>query len=233
MPVTIVRDAANGRSLPLSSSATAGRMYLYSETARIILPIPWAPSAIDYGGLESDWVTADRPGDVPLLLLKGRKLKTLAFSFLLADAQQMHTSQRTSVDLLQQLADTRERVMVRYGPQEAGLWRITDVSVSSEMRHPDTNDITRAMCSVTLTRASDAAPAVGPLTGGAKPHPAPKPKAKKRAPRRYKVVKGDCLWKIALRYYGKGSLWPRIFDANRKQIRNPNLIYPGQVFVIP
>lgn len=233
MPVTIVRDAANARDLPISSAGAASRMYLYSETAQIVLPIPWAPQVIDYGNLESDWVTADRPGDAPLLLLKGRKLKTISFSFLLADAKKLHTSQRTSVELLQQLADTRERVMVRYGPQEAGLWRITDVSVSSQMRHPDTNDITRATCSVTLTRASDAAPAVGPLTGGAKPQPAPKPAAAKPAPRRYTVVKGDCLWNIALRFYGRGALWPRIFDANRAIIRDPHWIYPGQVFVIP
>lgn len=233
MPVTIVRDAANSRDLPVTSSKASGRMYLYSETARIVLLIPWAPSVIDYGGMESDWVTSDRPGDFPLLLLKGRKLKTIAFSFLLADAKRMHTSQGRSVELLQQLADTRERVMVRYGPQEAGLWRITDVSMSSEMRHPDTNEVTRAVCSVTLTRASDAAPAVGPLTGGAKPHPAPPPATKKPAPRRYKVVRGDCLWSIARRYYGRGALWPRLYDANRKLIRNPNLIYAGQVFVIP
>lgn len=233
MPVTIVRDAANGRDLALSSTAAAGRMFLYSETGKIVLSIPWAPSSIDYGGLESDWVTADRPGDYPLLLLKARKLKTIGFSFLLSDARKLHTSQRGSVELLQQLADTRERVLVRYSAHEAGLWRVTDASVSSDMRHPDSNDITRATCSVTLTRASDAAPAVGPLTGGAKPHPAPKPRAKKRAPRRYKVVRGDCLWKIALRYYGRGALWPRIYDANRKKIRNPHWIYPGQIFVIP
>lgn len=233
MPVTIVRDAANSRDLPVSAASAAGRMFLYSETGKIVLSVPWAPSTIDYGGLESDWVTADRPGDAPLLLLKGRKLKTIGFSFLLADARQMHTSQRSSVELLQQLADTRERILVRYSSSEAGLWRITDVSVASSMRHPDTNDITRAMCSLTLTRASDAAPTVGPLTGGAKPHPAPKPKAKKKAPRRHKVVKGDTLWGIALHYYGKGTLWPRIYDANRKLIRDPHWIYPGQIFVIP
>lgn len=49
----------------------------------------------------------------------------------------------------------------------------------------------------------------------------------------YTVVRGDCLWNIAKRYYGNGSLYTRIFDANRDKIKNPNLIYPGQVLVIP
>lgn len=49
----------------------------------------------------------------------------------------------------------------------------------------------------------------------------------------YTVVAGDCLWTIARRFYGRGSDWARIYDANKDKISNPNLIYPGQVFVIP
>lgn len=49
------------------------------------------------------------------------------------------------------------------------------------------------------------------------------------------VVKGDCLWCIARqqRYYGNGFAWPKIYEANRDQIKNPNLIYPDQNFQIP
>lgn len=49
----------------------------------------------------------------------------------------------------------------------------------------------------------------------------------------YKVKKGDCLWKIAKKYYGQGGNWQKIFAANKGKISNPNLIYPGQEFVIP
>ena len=51
--------------------------------------------------------------------------------------------------------------------------------------------------------------------------------------RTYTVVKGDCLWNIAKKYYGNGSQYTRIYNANRDKIKNPSLIYPGQVFVIP
>ena len=50
----------------------------------------------------------------------------------------------------------------------------------------------------------------------------------------YTVVKGNCLWNIAKKFYGSGSSWQKIYDANRSVIgSNPNLIYPGQVFTIP
>lgn len=51
----------------------------------------------------------------------------------------------------------------------------------------------------------------------------------------YTVVKGDCLWYIARRkeFYGNGFAWPKIYQANRDQIKNPDLIYPNQSFKIP
>lgn len=51
--------------------------------------------------------------------------------------------------------------------------------------------------------------------------------------RKYTVQPGDNLSKIALAFYGKSSLWTRIFNANRDVISNPRLLHPGQVLVIP
>ena len=48
-----------------------------------------------------------------------------------------------------------------------------------------------------------------------------------------RVERGNSLWRIARRQYGKGVLYSVIFDANRDQIENPDLIYPGQVFFVP
>lgn len=53
------------------------------------------------------------------------------------------------------------------------------------------------------------------------------------AQRTYTVKKGDCLWNIAKQFYGNGASYTKIYDANTNKIANPNLIYPGQVFVIP
>jgi nucleoid-associated protein YgaU len=49
----------------------------------------------------------------------------------------------------------------------------------------------------------------------------------------YTVVPGDTLSGIAQHFYGDGALFPRIFEANRDQINNPDLISPGQVLRIP
>ncbi len=49
----------------------------------------------------------------------------------------------------------------------------------------------------------------------------------------YTVKKGDSLSKIAREKYGDGAKWRAIFDANRDQITNPDLIHPGQVLKIP
>ena len=47
------------------------------------------------------------------------------------------------------------------------------------------------------------------------------------------VQPGNSLWRIARRIYGDGFQYSVIFDANRTEIGDPDLIYPGQVFVVP
>lgn len=49
----------------------------------------------------------------------------------------------------------------------------------------------------------------------------------------YTVQSGDNLKKIAKQLYGDSSKWEVIYEANRDLIKNPNLIYEGQVFTIP
>ena len=52
-------------------------------------------------------------------------------------------------------------------------------------------------------------------------------------PATYTVVRGDNLWNIARRFLGEGRRYREIFELNRDQIRNPNLIFPGQVLRLP
>ncbi|MCY4287022.1 MAG: Ig-like domain-containing protein [Aestuariivita sp.] len=47
------------------------------------------------------------------------------------------------------------------------------------------------------------------------------------------IQPNDTLWAISRERYGAGILYVRVFEANRELIRDPDLIYPGQVFVVP
>jgi nucleoid-associated protein YgaU len=52
-------------------------------------------------------------------------------------------------------------------------------------------------------------------------------------PRTYTVKAGDSLSKIAQHFYGDANQWRKIYEANREDIHDPDLIHPGQTFTIP
>ena len=83
--------------------------------------------------------------------------------------------------------------------------------------------------------APDEDPAQGPaeadVSASTSPdaaEPAPRPRIASVT-----VQPGNTLWGIASSRYGDGVLYVRVYDANRSQIRDPDLIYPGQIFVLP
>ncbi len=65
-----------------------------------------------------------------------------------------------------------------------------------------------------------------PLSQGEVPEPAP-------TYRSYWVLPGDNLWKIAVKMYGNGAKWATIWEANRDQITDPNIIRIAQKLRIP
>ena len=71
------------------------------------------------------------------------------------------------------------------------------------------------------------------ISGGGLGQSASPPLAlKPDAPDRYVVVPGDTLWSIAQRYTDSPWRWPELWNLNKEQIRNPHLIYPGNVLVL-
>jgi nucleoid-associated protein YgaU len=69
-------------------------------------------------------------------------------------------------------------------------------------------------------------------SGGSSTAPAPAQHAAPAA-QTYTVVAGDSLSKIAKNIYGDAKKWQKIYEANKDQIKNPDLIHPGQVLKIP
>lgn len=78
-----------------------------------------------------------------------------------------------------------------------------------------------------------AAPTVASGVGSAQAGAGSAGEAKPAEPETLIIRRGDNLWMIAKRLYGKGIRYSTIYQANTDQIRNPDLIYPGQVFVVP
>jgi nucleoid-associated protein YgaU len=104
------------------------------------------------------------------------------------------------------------------------------VTVRADQLAPGTVNVA-ARAEVPFTRQLDMAVLIPVASGGA---PAgitaegqlPKPNA-------VIIRRGDNLWTISRRTYGRGIRYTTIYTANRDQIRNPHLIYPGQVFLLP
>jgi nucleoid-associated protein YgaU len=70
-----------------------------------------------------------------------------------------------------------------------------------------------------------------------KPAPTPPQSQQQNAPaqsaREYTIKSGDSLSKIAKQYYGNAADWQKIYNANKDQIKNPDMIFPGQKIKIP
>jgi hypothetical protein len=74
------------------------------------------------------------------------------------------------------------------------------------------------------------------LEGAPEPPPPPSPPPpppEPPEPTTYTVLPGDSLWRIAVKVYGDGRLWPIIFEANRDVLDDPSRIRVGQVLKIP
>jgi nucleoid-associated protein YgaU len=93
------------------------------------------------------------------------------------------------------------------------------------------------------SNAANGAPAAAPAasmpvssataTATATPLPASAQNAVVSELRTARVERGDSLWRISTSIYGEGIRYTQLYDANASQIRDPDLIYPGQVLVVP
>ncbi|MGH3988970.1 MAG: hypothetical protein ACRDTZ_16930, partial [Pseudonocardiaceae bacterium] len=192
MALVVVRDPLTGTGF----SAVPGlKCYLYTEDGSDSFSFEFAPKAITYSNWESEWVSVPRVGLAPLNMRKGGKLEEISFSANLADRDYFR-DQEGHLNALRRIASSQKRVMMRYSGMEAGIWRIQKCGAASIERHPDTNAVIQATVDLTLTRAVDPVPGVGPVsTPATVATAAPAPAA--RAPRTRPVRAGDTLWSIA------------------------------------
>jgi nucleoid-associated protein YgaU len=134
---------------------------------------------------------------------------------------------------------------------ETGKWSATlaDVAAGLHVLRVDEVDAAGAVVSrfetpferevatqeLAAAEAEAAAPEVAPASESttSEPAAADPAAAAAAAPITITVQPGFTLWAIARETYGDGVLYVQVFEANRDKIKDPDLIYPGQVFTVP
>jgi nucleoid-associated protein YgaU len=122
------------------------------------------------------------------------------------------------------------RAVTDLAAAEDGRWRVAlaDVTPGVYTLRLDALGADGAVISRIETPFLREAPEALAAAEAAAAAPPPAPPA-----RQLTVQAGDTLWAISRERYGDGMLFVRVFEANRDAIRDPDLIYPGQVFTIP
>ncbi len=175
-----------------------------------------------------EWTEIPRAREAPWLVDSRRRLRKL-------NVRGMIYAQGRAVDFdverLYYMTTLKTPVTFAYGAMEAGVYRISTLEVESQIRERGTNNVIAANVSFTLVQASDP-PVPKPVPSAPAPQPAsPAPAPASQPKATYVVRRGDTLWALAQKYYGNGSAYGRIAEANG--IKDPKRISVGQTLVIP
>lgn len=210
------------------------RVTITAPNLTLTLPITRTETAHDR--LAADWVETPRPGQRPLLDNAGGQLRRMALTAVFKNYQQGGGPVETQLLVLGRLSAHETPLRVAYGPLEAGLWRLTDISIQATKRRENTNHISLAEVRLGFTEAFQATRKPPSTERPPATTPPPPPAsgaggAPTSRTRTHVVRSGETLSRIALDHCGNANLWPRIAEANK--LRNPHRIYPGQKLTIP
>lgn len=242
--VIAVRRFLRRRDPTRPPARNGARMALYPEDGigRAVF-VPYAPTGVDQSNLAAEWVEVSRPGMANALLYSAQPLPRLSCTVFIVD-KVIHTSNAgqpgdifqsatDALTLLRRYAAAGTRMRLAYSTMESGSWRITNLSINPIRRDPTTDEITQAEVSLELTKVSDITAGLGPVTGGVQQPAiptAPVPTAPANT-RYYKVISGDTLWGISIKFYQTGFRWRDIANANG--VTDPRTLQVGMTLRIP
>lgn len=187
-----------------------------------------SPRATDHTGHGQTWAEGQRAGRQSVHRRSAEKTPSFSVQITLGH-EDWYKEVGAELTRYIGFAKSKSPITVTYSKGESGLFYITDFSYTVELRSPFTNEPTRAQVSLTFTKANKDTIKTGPVSKA--PAPVKKPSTANKTLRKHKVVKGDTLSHLALRYYGNAYKWPKIADYNK--IKNPRLLRIGTILTIP
>lgn len=216
-------------------------MYYIYLGKGLLLPVAPESMKMKING-KNKTMTLINDGEVNLL--KNAGLTDISFEVMLPQAQQYSFATYTNgfktasyflekIEALKTKLEPFQFIVSRMTPDGKNLFS-TDIKVSLEdytINEKAKNGLD-VYVSINLKQYREYSTKIVEITiKQARPKPVAVPVATRPATtapstRTYTVVRGDCLWNIAKKYYGNGSKYTTIYNANRDKIKNPNLIYP-------
>ena len=205
---------AKAAATPAPAPADAAASQPVGAMRTVATPAPVDGSRVAIRSVEADGAGA--------LVAKGRAEPNASVRLYLNDAH--IADAKTQADGLWSL--TIERGMSPGGylirADEIGPAGVTVLaSVNTPFDYPDASE-----------PVAPIAPAPPSLSAAQTPAPSPADPVIESVQTK-KVATGHTLWELSRNYYGDPTRYPEIYEANKWEIHNPNLIYPGEVFVVP
>ena len=215
-----------GKKLTVTPSP---KLIIRTVTNDISYTPPFAPKQISYYVTGRKYNEVERPDRKPVTTSPGISLKQMSMELFIG-SNNFEKSIDSDLATLEQLAFTKQILLVEYDPRTQGQWNITSLDYESIERQSGSNIITRANVNIEFTEAIgfNTKTNVASLVAGSASLVASSTSTSN--PKTYVIKKGDTLSAISIKFYYTPNKWRIIADANKLDPKNLKI---GKTIRIP
>ena len=215
-----------GKKLTVTPSP---KLIIRTVTNDISYTPPFAPKQVSYYVTGRKYNEVERPDRKPVTTSPGISLKQMSMELFIG-SNNFEKSIDSDLATLEQLAFTKQILLVEYDPRTQGQWNITSLDYESIERQSGSNIITRADVNIEFTEAIgfNTKTNVASLVAGSASLVASSTSTSN--PKTYVIKKGDTLSAISIKFYYTPNKWRIIADANKLDPKNLKI---GKTIRIP